>query len=330
VLRRSGIEPTPSLRLTWDRWKNHAKDFYQYSAPLVVYAFAGFLTAIAERWLLQRFAGSAEQGFYGLSFRIGTICFMFTGALTPLLMREFSRAFGDKNSEQIRYLFQRYIPCLYTLSAYFAIFVAVQANKVSHILGGSEFEGAGLAICIMAFYPLHRTYGQLSGSLFYATDRTRLYRNIGIVSMAFSLPLTYFLIGPKTGWGLDLGSTGLAIKMVLFQFVVVNTHLWYNTRYLQISFRKFLFHQCFVAVALFAGAWLVRDLIDRYLDNLWIAFFVSGVVYTIVCALLVAICPFLVFMSYSELKDYVRRFMGRLKRFISEWIERINQRQSGS
>lgn len=300
--------------MAWDSWKRHAKDFFDYSSPLIVYGLAGFLTAIAERWLLQRFAGSAEQGFYGLSFRIGTICFMFTGALTPLLMREFSRAFGDKDIAQIRYLFQRYIPCLYTLAAYFAIFVAIQAEKVSYILGGGEFEGATMAICIMAFYPLHRTYGQLSSSLFYATDQTRLYRNIGVTAMLFSLPLTYFLIGPKSGLALDLGSTGLAIKMVVLQFAVVNLHLWYNTRYLKISFGKYIFHQFFVIIVLTLGAWTVSYLTDWLVGNIWISFFISGAIYTFITALSIILCPFLIFMTHSELQDYFRRIVNRLRR----------------
>ena len=61
-------------------------------------------------------------------------------------------------------MFSQYIPLLYTIAAYLAVFVALQAGKIGTLLGGREFQQAGAAIAIMAFYP-HQTYGQLTDAI---------------------------------------------------------------------------------------------------------------------------------------------------------------------
>jgi hypothetical protein len=78
----------------------------------------------------------------------------------------------------------------------------------------------------MTFYPIHQTYGQLSSSIFYATGQTKLYSNIGIITILAGLPVTYLLIAPADKMGLNAGATGLAIKMVLLNFISVNIQVF--------------------------------------------------------------------------------------------------------
>lgn len=58
-----------SLRLDKTRRKAYTREFFTYSHPLLVQALLSFLMLTAERWLLQWFDGSAQQGFYALSQR---------------------------------------------------------------------------------------------------------------------------------------------------------------------------------------------------------------------------------------------------------------------
>ena len=148
-------------------------------------------------------------------------------------------AFGNGDITQMALLFRRYIPMLYSIAAYFSCFIAMQADKVIYIFGGSKYKEASIAVAIMAFFPIHQTYGQLSGSVFYATGQTSLYRNIGVTSMLIGLPVTYFLIAPGDKWGINAGATGLAIKMVLLQFIAINVQLYFNSKYLKFSFKRY-------------------------------------------------------------------------------------------
>ena len=301
VMGRSGHSLRRSWRLSVVQIKAYAKEFYNYSHPLFVYALIGLIVGILDRWLLQYFSGSVEQGFYGLSYRIGAICFLFTGAITPLITREFAIAFDKKNIPEMARLFRRYIPMLYAIAAYFACFIALQADKVTFIMGGANFQQAALSVTIMAFYPIYQTYGQLGGSVFFATGQTALYRNIGVVFLFIGLPVTYFLIAPKELWGINAGATGLAIKMVVLAFMGVNVQLWFNARLLNLSFWKLIGHQFYSVGFMISLAWLATAGTDMFIKNIVLAFLVSGFIYTLGCFVLLILAPFVFSVSHPEL-----------------------------
>jgi O-antigen/teichoic acid export membrane protein len=277
-------------------WKFHpgqitayAREFFTYSHPLFTFSLIGMGANLFDRWLLQVFSGSVQQGFYGLSYQIGILCFVFSGAMTPLITREFAVAFGKNDLGQMAQLFRRYIPMLYSVAAFLACFVAVQADKITYIIGGQSFKGAVMAVTIMAFYPIYQTYGQLSGSVFYATGQTALYRNIGIIFLLAGVPMTYLLVAPANKMGLDAGATGLALKLVLIQVLANNVQLYFNARFLKLSFRRYVLHQfgsviCFLTISFLVASGLNQSgvLQDNYILNLVLALVLYGAVVLII------------------------------------------------
>jgi O-antigen/teichoic acid export membrane protein len=298
-------------RLSWVEIKAYAKEFYSYSNPLFLYSLVGLVAGIMDRWLLQRYAGSIQQGFYGLSYQVGTLCFLFTGAMTPLLTREFSIAFSNNDLDKMASLFRRYIPMLYAISAFFSCFIAVQADKITILFGGDKFEGAVAAVIIMSFYPLLQTYGQLSGSVFYATGQTALYRNIGVSLMVVGLPITYFLIAPTELWGLQAGSAGLALKTVFIAFVAINIQLYFNARFLRLHFGKLFLHQLYTVILFLLVSW-VALVGTAGINNLVLSFLSSGFIYSLGCIGLVLLCPSIISMSRHELKNKMDSFLSML------------------
>jgi O-antigen/teichoic acid export membrane protein len=253
----------------------YAREFFKYSHPLFTFSLIGMGANIFDRWLLQVFGGSVQQGFYGLSYQIGTLCFVFSGAMTPLLTREFAIAFGQNDLGQMARLFRRYIPIFYSVAAFLSCFVAVQADKITYIIGGKGFKGAVMAVTIMAFYPMYQTYGQLSGAVFFATGQTALFRNIGILFLLAGVPITYLLVAPANKMGLDAGATGLALKLVLISIFATNVQLYFNARFLKLSFWRYVLHQfgsvgCFLTISFLVASGLNRcgALQDRFILNL--------------------------------------------------------------
>jgi O-antigen/teichoic acid export membrane protein len=306
ILKNASINAFPQEPLGPQRIKSYSKEFYNYAAPIAALSFASLFVNLGDRWLLQKFGGAREQGFYSLSYQVGAICFLLTGAMAPLLTQEFSKAFGSQDKETLKKLFVRTIPTLYALAAFFGVFSAIQAGKVGPVMGGEQFRGAAEAIGIMSLYPLHQTYGQLSGSLFYATGQTKLYRNISLATSLIALPVTFFLIGPKNLWGLALGSTGLAVKMVLIQFVTINIQLWYNTRYLGLSFVKLLGHQLYCAGALAVFAWISKGAADLWIKNPFFSLVTSGLLYSSLVLLATITRPSLFYLSPGDI-DFLRQ-----------------------
>ncbi len=310
IMERRGYSMKKSWRLSHIQINEYLREFYQYSHPLLIYAIVGMIVGIFDRWLLQFYSGSIQQGFYSLSYQIGAICFLFTSAMTPLLMREFSIAHGNKDVTRMALLFRRYIPLLYSIAAYFSCFIAVQADKVIFIFGGDKYKEAVMTVAIMAFYPVHQTYGQLSGSVFYASGQTAVYRNIGITFMLIGLPVTYFLIAPENYWGLDAGSTGLAIKMVLLQFFAINVQLYYNSRLLKLSFIKYFGHQLFSMVCLFMTAVIAAFIVERILmpgEHIITTFLLTGALYTIMVICLVCFLPVVFGLKRQDIQSVFQR-----------------------
>lgn len=325
IKKRSGYLVPLTFKVKKEEGKYYLKDLYLFVYPLAIYTVVSLVTGIFDRWLLQKFGGSIQQGYFTLSFKISTIIALFTVSLTPLLMREFSIAFGKKDMENMRAMFRRYLPIMYTLTAYLSCFVAVQYDKIVLIFGGSEYSGAGLVVMVMAFFPIHQTYGQLTSTVYFATGQTRLYRNIGIIGMVFGWPLVYFLLAPKNMFGFDFGATGLAIKMVLINIIVVNVWLYFNTRFLKLSFGKFLIHQFASITIMLLIAILAKlgiDIIPGLGENIILSLILSGVIYTIVIVLISNYFPKLLGMD----KESLGKVKARVIKSSRDYFSRIRRK----
>jgi len=301
-------------RLPLSEIKKYSREFYHYSHPLFMYSLIGLVTGLFDRWMLQTYSGSEEQGYYGLAFQVGALCFVFTGAMTPLFMRELSIAFGNRDSKGMADLFHRYIPLLYVIAAFFSCFMVVQADTVTYLFGGSKFSGAITAVAIMAIYPLHQTYGQLSGSVFLATGQTVIYKNIGLVMMMIGLPITYFILAPPSLGGLGIGANGLAVKMVVLNIVWVNIQLYYNARYLDISLKYYLRHQIVSAACLMVMALISTFAVERIVgfDRGITVFLLAGTLYTTLAVVFAYFFPGVFGLQKDDFRSLVQIFRERL------------------
>ena len=148
------------------------------------------------------------------------------------------------------------------------------------ILGAPYSQGT-VTFTIMLFYPLHQCLGQLCGAAFYATEHNSIQANIGYVFMVTSIIATYFLLAPATSAipGLGLQSNGLAIKMVVMQFLQVNVAAYIITRLFNIKF-DFL-HQ-FIVLSLV----LVLSFTSKFaVSNVFSLGLVSEMIVTTLCYL---------------------------------------------
>jgi O-antigen/teichoic acid export membrane protein len=291
LLDRNNISLFPSSRLSREEKKKYTNEYYKYSMPLLLYASIQFGTGVFDRWLLQWYGGSIEQGLFTLSNKIAIICFLFSSAMVPLIMREYSIASQNNDLKYMRKVFLKYIPLFYAVSVYISVFVSVQATFIVKIVGGEQYSLAVLPMAIMSLFPIHQTYGQLSNSLFYAAGRTKLYSKIASTILLIGVPITFYTVAPKSMNGLELGATGLAIKMLIMQIVSVNVFLVYNCRFLKIKLSKILWHQLYILVIFYCTAYGVTKLLATMFVSNIIVFFLSGVIYSVVVALFILLVP---------------------------------------
>ena len=235
--------------------------------------------------------------------------------MTQLITREFSIAYGKRDFNEMARLFRRHIPLLYGITALIACFVVVNADKATLILGGKKFHNAIFPVAIMAFYPIHQTYGQLSGSVFYATDQTKLYRNVAVLFMLIGIPVTYFLLASRAQYGLGLGAVGLALKMVIFNIVINNVLLYFNARYLRLPFGWYVAHQIFSVVIFLVIAWMVTFGIDHCLAGsgvLW-RFLWAGLGYFFIMIGFIYFFPALLGLGRQDISTMISRITSLRK-----------------
>lgn len=297
-------------RLAEEARRGYRREFFDYSHPLFVQSLLSFLFLATERWLLQWFNGSAEQGFFALSQKVSLACFLFVSAMTPLIMRELAIAWGREDREAMGRLLSRLAPPLYVLAAYFSSFTVAEGEVMVRVFGGAQFAAAVAPVQIMALYPVHQAYGQLAGSVFHAAGRTTVLRNLTALECVYGFAAAWFFLAPPQYGGLGLGAVGLAVKTVAVQFATVNIYLWLASRMIPLRFWRNLGHQVWSLAVLLALAQGCRTL--TMLLNLGGAdslprFFSSGALYSLLVLVLVWMFPPFAGCRRQDLRDAIRR-----------------------
>ncbi len=316
IFRKSGYYIFQEWSLNKEKIINYIKEFYNYSHPLFFASVISVITELMDHYILQLYGGSIQQGFFGLSYRVGAVCFIFTSAMTSLIIREMSVLFNKNDYVGMRKLFSRFGPALFMIAAYIGCFASVEARSISYIFGGSEFIAATIPMAIMSLYPIHQTYGQLTGSILFATGKTKLYRNITIVFMILGLPISYILIAPHNMLGLDIGATGLALKFVGVQLFSVNVMLYFITKILDINYYEFLKYQIVGIFLLLIIAFLSKMLVSELIHEnnmIILRFIISGIIYTLVIALIIYFKPYVFGITKSDLTIVVNKVLRKIR-----------------
>ena len=133
--------------------KNTAKEFKDYGMPLFWASTVGIVAVLGDRWLLQIFGGAAEQAYYSLGFNLGAICFLLTGSFTPLLLREFAIAHEQNNTDRLAFLFSKYLPLFYVITATIACFLTFHGDWLAPLVGGEDFNKAAIPVMLLGLAP---------------------------------------------------------------------------------------------------------------------------------------------------------------------------------
>jgi O-antigen/teichoic acid export membrane protein len=306
---------TKSWKINKLELKKYIHEFYQYSHPLFTFSLANIAFGLTMTWLFQTYAGSLQFGYFGLSTKIAMICFLFTGSMTGLLTRDFSIHWHKGDTREAAILLKTYLPMFYLLTAIISVFVSTHSKIITSILGGAAYDDAYLAVLIMSFMPLHQTYGQLVGSAFYATDKTRLYRNLRLIFPFMGFPVTFIMISNVDHLGLNLGAAGYAFAGVFNQIVRVNIMLFYMCKILDIKMKPFLYHQLYSVTIVYAIAISVKILVAKIpllTINIYTNILSDGIMYMIMIGLILYNIPWLMGVSKERVQSMVKQIIEKV------------------
>ena len=211
--------------------KSLSETFLEYKVfclPLIPHVILGVLMQFADTWFLQLFGGSIEQSYYMIGYRFSAISIILNKSVISILWKEVAEANENKNFKAILKFYNKSSLYLYLFSSLISCFLIPWSSTIISIFLGSKFIEGHTVLAIMLFYPVHQALGQINGAVYMALEQTKKYSQISIVFMLISILTTYVLLAPKTFTipGFGLGSNGLALKMVLIQFVNTNYLIW--------------------------------------------------------------------------------------------------------
>lgn len=239
--------------------------FFQYCHPLAVATIVAILAQFFDRWLLQHLYGSVEQGYYSIGIVYADVLLIFTTSLLPIFWRESAHLNSEGNITKLMEYYRKSFMVLFSLASFCSFFFILNAENFVMLLAGEKFRGAVITLAILGILPIYRSINQIGTTFFYATEKTKLYRNIIICSQLIGIGATYFLIAPRhlALPGLELGSVGLALKLVGTLIIVGNVTTYFVSRILGIGYWYFLRAQ--VTILLMLG---VLGLVCFYLSDL--------------------------------------------------------------
>ncbi len=213
-------------------------EFSNYCFPLIFYTFIGFLYTFADYWLLQRFGGAVQQGYYAVGARFASLSMIATASILQIFWKEIAEANARGNMERVRMLYHKISKSLYFVGAFFSCFLIYFSVEILSVILGSSYRAAWLPLSIMFLYPVHQSLGQVTGTMLMATGRTKTKGIIGVVFMGISIITAYFVLAPRSALfpGLNMGAKGLALKMVLCQLLDVNLMAFFVAKYIKTPF----------------------------------------------------------------------------------------------
>ncbi|HEY6926268.1 MAG TPA: oligosaccharide flippase family protein, partial [Steroidobacteraceae bacterium] len=81
--------------------------YWHFCRPLILIALTAFLYDFADKWLLQRFAGANQQGFYQIAAQLATVSLLATTSILNIFWKEIAEASGRQDHARLAHLYNK-------------------------------------------------------------------------------------------------------------------------------------------------------------------------------------------------------------------------------
>ena len=295
------------------------KKYLKYCLPLIPYSWVTFAYIFVDRWLLQYYSGSVEQAYYAVAAQLAAIALIFTASIMRIFWKEISEAQTKGDSERVSRLYKKVSRLLFFVSSVITGFLIPWSKVIISNILGENYEGGVLTLAIMLVYPVYQSMGQIGGTMLYAAEKVSIQSVVGIFFMIASMIATYWVLAPSSAVvaGLGLASEGLAMKMVVMQFIQVNIIAYIIARIWNWPFDWI--YQPVGLLGCIGLGWIVNVGVTNLIGGIFpwfVSFLVSGIFYIFLVVILVYIMPWLIDMTRRELYSSVDMGFKKLRKLI--------------
>lgn len=290
------------------------KEFWHYCLPFIPYAWLGVVHDFADRWMLQHWGGASEQAYYAVAQQFSAVALLATTSILRIFWKEIAEAQHQGDQEKVKRLYLQVSRGLYFVGAVVAGGLIPWSYEIIQLLLGDAYLAGSFTLMIMFLYPVHQSMGQIGGTMLYATENTRIQVVLGIAFMISSIIVVYFMLAPvaMTVPGLELGSEGLAYKMVAMQLIQVNIMAWFIARIFGWKFDWF-YQIAGLGLAIALG-YMAKSLTTFLVLSDIASMASAAIIYAILIMATLFLLPWLVGMERDNLKSFVMNAMSIISR----------------
>jgi O-antigen/teichoic acid export membrane protein len=213
-------------------WRELARDYWEFCQPLLLYSWLSFAYAFSDTWLLRTFGGAEQQAYFSIASQFAAVSLIATTAMNQIFWKEIAEAHQNGDLERMAELYRKVSQSLFMVAALASGFLIPWSEEITLVTLGPNYAGGAAVLGLMLLYPIHQSMGQIGGTMFYATGKTKPQVAIGMIAMAASIPAAYFVQAPTDAVvpGLAAGAMGMALKMIVLQVLAVNAMAWWIAR----------------------------------------------------------------------------------------------------
>lgn len=294
------------------------QDYWDYCKPMLFLALVGFAYDFSNKWMLQRFGGSAQQGYFQIASQFAAVSLLATTSILNVFWKEIAHAWEAQDLVKVANLYQRVSRGLVMLGAIISGLLLPWSEQIVTITLGMAYSQAWPVLAIMLLYPIYQSMGQIGGTMLLASGQTRNYMRVSVFTMLVSIPLTYFILAPTSGGllpGLDMGAIGMAGLMVVLGILSVNVQAWVIARYGGWKF-DWAFQVVGIPLMIAVGGvakWLAVALwpIEAInVSGLIVPVTIAGSIYLCMVAVAIWWLPWLIGTNRGEIGSVLRRALG--------------------
>ena len=292
------------------------REYLVYCSPLIIYSLLGFAHEFADRWLLQKFGGSQEQGLYEISYRFATVSMLAATSLLNIFWKEFTEAQEKKDLHRMQVLYTKASRFLFAFGAIISGFLIPWSMDIVRLFLGPSFISGAPILSVMLIFSVFVAAGQINTTLLYAASRTKEHLFFGAITMALSIPISYFMQAPQDAIvpGLELGAIGMAFKRAFLIVLQMNILVWWICRSYGWKF-DWVYQVVGLLGTLFLG-WAAHKLIIVLIypisSNLILLMGLASIFYIFMIGLMIWAIPW---VAGLEREEFLRHLKNPLKTF---------------
>lgn len=211
-----------------------AREYSVYCKPLIALSFVNFLYHFADKWLLQKYGGATQQGYFQIASQFANVSLLATASILSVFWKEIAASWAKQDHQRVAMLYHKVSRGLVILGAVMTGLLLPWSKQIVVIALGQPYAHAWPVLAVMLLYPIHQSMGQIGGTMFLASGNTKKYMVVSTAMMLISIPLSYLVLAPENQeWvpGFEMGAIGIAIKMVVVGVISVNIQAWVISRY---------------------------------------------------------------------------------------------------